>query len=73
MSLPDCYMMKSPSPTPEELSLRKRFLELVDGMDLPTHRVLTHDYHWIKRNAGIRNSNHPNFQALMEFIKDKLK
>jgi hypothetical protein len=64
-------MIKSPSPTPEEIADRKLFLYLVEGMDLPKARVLTHDYHWIGRYAGVRNSNHPNFESLMEFIKLK--
>lgn len=68
----DCLVMRSPSPTPEELDGRKLFLRLVEGMDLPKHRVLNHDYRWINRNAGIRNANHPNFPALMEFIKRKI-
>lgn len=72
MSLPDCFAMRSPSPTPEELEDRKLFLRLVDGMDLPKHRVLNHDYHWINRNAAIRNANHPNFSELMKFIKRKI-
>lgn len=72
MSLPDCFAMRSPSLTPEELEDRKLFLRLVNGMDLPKHRVLNHDYHWIIRNAAIRNANHPNFAELMKFIKRKI-
>lgn len=72
MSLPDCFAMRSPSPTPEELEDRKLFLRLVDGMDLPKQRVLNHDYHWINRNVAIRNANHPNFSELMKFIKRKI-
>lgn len=67
-----CFMIRSPSPTPEELEDRKLFLSLVEGMDLPKHRVLNHDYHWIKRNAGIRNVNHINFSELMKFINRKI-
>lgn len=72
MSLANCFMMQSPSPTPEELEDRKLFLSLVEGMDLPKHRVLNHDYRWIKRNACFRNANHPKFNELMEFIKRKI-
>lgn len=61
--------MSLPSITPEELNMRKTFLLLVEGMDLPKHRVLNHDYRWILRNAGIRNANHLNFNALREFLK----
>ncbi len=50
----------------------EEFLRLVEGMDLPTQRVINHDYRWIKRNAGIRNANHPNFPKLMNFIKRKI-
>lgn len=70
--LPDCFAIKSPSPTDEELTDRKHFLHLVETMDLPKHRVLNHDYHWINRNAGIRNSQHPKFEELMTFIRRKL-
>lgn len=72
MSLPESYMILSTSATLEELKDRKLFLSLVEGMDLPKHRVLNHDYHWIKRNACIRNANHPKFNELMEFIKRKI-
>jgi hypothetical protein len=72
MSLPDSFMMRSPSPTPDELEDRKYFLQLVEGMDLPSHRVLNHDYRWIIRNGAIRNANHPKLNELMEFIKRKI-
>lgn len=48
------------------------FFWLVEGMDLPTQRVITHDYRWLIRNAGFRNSNHPKFPELMNFIKRKI-
>lgn len=48
------------------------FFSLVEGMDLPKYRVLNHDYRWIKRNACVRNANHPKFNELMEFIKRKI-
>lgn len=50
----------------------EEFLRLVEGMDLPKQRVLNHDYHWINRNAGVRNANHPNFPELINFIKRKI-
>ncbi len=72
MSLPESFMIKSRSLSPKELTDRKEFLSLVEGMDLPVNRVLNHDYRWIWRNAGFRNSNHPKFPELMNFIKRKI-
>lgn len=72
MGLPESFMMKSPSPSAEEIADRLHFLSLVEGMDLPKQRVLNHDYHWILRNAGIRNWAHPRFGELIDFIRKKI-
>lgn len=37
------------------------------NLDIPEGRVS--DFNWLKRNAGIRNSDHPAFPRLMEMLK----
>mgnify|MGYP006888281222 CR=1 FL=1 len=36
-------------------------------LDIPEWRI--HDVQWLRRNAGIRNSDHPAFPRLMEMLK----
>ena len=72
MSLPNSYMLLSPQPSTQDLEARKHFLSLVEEMDLPKHRVLNHDYHWMLRNAHIRNWKHPKFDELMLFLRKKI-
>jgi hypothetical protein len=70
MGLPECYMMKSPSPPEEVQQLRIELAKQLEGMDFPKHRI--HDAGWLKRNLSIRNGDHPNFPAAMETIKKLL-
>ena len=49
------------------------FFWLTEGMVLPTKRVDNCDYRWLLRNAGIRNSNHPNYNELMKFLKRNIE
>ena len=49
----------------------QKFDELVSTMDIPQERL--HDWNWLIRNLGIRNSNHPNFQEAKQMIKDEIK
>ena len=43
-------------------------IKITNGMDLPKYRRLNFDYEWLHRNAGIRNSQHPNYPKLMKFL-----
>jgi hypothetical protein len=72
MPLPDCYPIRSPSPSPEEITKRKHFLFLVEGMDLPKHRVLNHDYEWIYAYGLDKNAAHPKIKKLEDFLKTNL-
>lgn len=44
---------------------------LLDMMDVPEHRK--GDFQWLIRNLGIRNSQHPYFEAVMNQLKKELK
>lgn len=50
---------------------RVKILQLVKDMDVPEQRKT--DIHWLKRNLGIRNSNHPNFNQVIALIHKELK
>ena len=61
-----------PPAAAKDFSEKAVFFWMVEGMDLPIERVNKCDYRWLLRNAGIRNSNHPNFPELMDFLKGKI-
>ena len=66
------YAYMSPEPTPEEIMKRKTFLSIVEGMDLPKHQILTHNYEWIQKYAGVKNATHPKYPQLLEFLNSVL-
>ncbi len=72
MALPDCYPIKSPSPSPEELTKRKYFLSLVEGMNLPTHQILNHNYEWIRAYGIDKNVGHSKIKELEKFLSEVL-
>lgn len=43
------------------------FDSLVADMDIPESRK--HDWGWLRRNLGIRNSSHENFEQAMVILK----
>jgi hypothetical protein len=72
MPLPDCYAIRSPSPSPEELIKRKYFLSLVEGMNLPKDKVLNHNYEWIYAYGLDKNAAHPKIKELEDFLRGNL-
>lgn len=71
MSLPECFIMKTPEPHPDTRKLHIELASILDDMDVPKHRE--QDFHWLNRNLSIRNSTHPNFPEAMKIIKELLK
>ncbi len=67
MSLPESFMYRSPSPTEDEIARRETFLELVNDLDLPKHRVLNYDIEWILAHVWRRN---PACEAVFSKIKE---
>lgn len=63
------FSLSVPPEAAKDFSEKAVFFWMVEGMDLPIERVNNCDYRWLLRNAGIRNSNHPNFPELVEFLK----
>lgn len=49
----------------------KIFRPIIQQMDVPEHRV--DDYQWLLRNLAFRNSDHPDFQRVIQFIKQMLR
>jgi hypothetical protein len=45
--------------------------EIAKSMDVPAQRV--RDIHWLNRNVGIRNSEHPRFAELLDKLKETIK
>lgn len=48
-------------------------LRLISKMHLPSrrkHAESTENLRWLNRNLGIQNSEHPNFNAAMELLKE---
>ncbi len=45
--------------------------KILSTMDIPQKRVS--DIHWLSRNLGIRNQNHPDYARAMELIRVELK
>ena len=43
------------------------FDSLVADMDIPENRK--HDWGWLRRNLGIRNSGHENFDEAISLLK----
>lgn len=37
-------------------------------LDIPENRI--NDIHWLKRNAGIHNYNHPTYPRLIQMLKE---
>ena len=72
MPLPECHQNKTPSPTEEEQKTRQKFLSLVEGMNLPKHRVLNYDFEWILMHGLEKNVGHSNFSELGSFLNEIL-
>ncbi len=48
-------------------------LRLISKMHLPSrrkHATSTENFRWLSRNLGIQNSEHTNFAAAMELLKE---
>ena len=48
----------------------KQLEEILQKMDVPIFRI--GDLHWLSRNLGIRNAEHPLFDKAMQLIKELL-
>ncbi len=48
-----------------------KFKQMLLTMDVPINRLT--DYRWLIRNLPIRNSNHPQIEIAMEFIRTKIQ
>lgn len=44
-----------------------KFDSLTADMDIPEQRK--HDWHWLRRNMGVRNSNHENFEQANSLLR----
>lgn len=49
----------------------ERFDEILATMDVPENRK--HDWMWLSRNLGIRNSKHSDFQEAFKFVVEMRK
>ena len=55
----------------ETKELLSKLKSLTKTMDIPTFRQ--DRPHWLSRNMGIRNSEHPNYEEAMEIVKTLVK
>jgi hypothetical protein len=51
-------------------AIKKNLSEILDRMDVPKLRkeLTPANLRWLKRNLGIRNSQHPAFPSAVHFI-----
>lgn len=45
-------------------------LRLTSGMDIPPHRLKNRDINWLLRNLHFRNGEHPNYDKVLDLLKD---
>lgn len=50
--------------------MNDELMTMLIDMDIPAKR--TSDIGWLKRNLGIRNSEHPNFNRAIELLTKEL-
>lgn len=48
-------------------NLIDRFDRMTADMDIPETR--RHDWYWLRRNLGVRNSNHKHYQLALTVLK----
>lgn len=54
----------------------KTLQELLEPMDLPIERKKVRDIGdvgWLLRNMGIRNKDHPNHDAALHMLKERMR
>ena len=56
--------------------LEKELLGIIKRFDIPDHRKTCetiHNYRWLYRNIGIRNSSNEKYERAMEILKILVK
>lgn len=52
---------------PDQVVLATELRKTVKGMEIPSFRI--RDLHWLNKNLGKRNANHPEFNKAMGLIR----